>query len=102
MTPQNIVKVDLKELSVIEVACSHCKGSVSIPLTSYRDFPRLLKCPGCNETWWNSTEDQIFRDMAMMAQSIDNLKRIESSRPPGSKPFTLQFPLQYSSVEKTS
>ena len=96
MTPQSIFKVDLRELSVIEVACSHCKGSVSIPLTSYRDFPRLMKCPGCNEMWWNSTEDQIFKDIAMMAQSIDGLKRS------GFKLFTLQFPLQCSNGKETS
>ena len=88
MTAQTVWKVELGELSAIEVSCSHCKGaSVSIPLSGIATFARSMKCPGCNETWWNGFEDQTFKDIAMMAQSIDSLKRS------GSKLFTLQFPV---------
>jgi len=86
MSPQNIVKVDLRELSVIEVVCSHCKGaSVSIPLTG--NFPRFMKCPGCDKQWWDGINDPVFMEIVKMVQSIDYLKRS------GSKLFTLQLPL---------
>jgi len=88
MSPQTVWKVELRELSVIEIVCSRCRGaSVSIPLTGIANFPRFMKCPGCNETWWDRIDDPIFREIAGMVQSIDNLKRA------GSKLFTLQFPV---------
>jgi hypothetical protein len=37
--------------------------------------------------WWDSTDNPIFKNLAMMIQSIDNLKRSDS------KLFTLQFPI---------
>jgi uncharacterized protein with PIN domain len=87
MTPQSVWKVELRELSAIEVVCSSCGGSVSIPLTGNREFPRSMNCPGCGKQWWDGTGNPKFMEIYKMVQSIESLQAS------GSQPFTLQFPV---------
>jgi uncharacterized protein with PIN domain len=85
MTPQTVWKVDLGELSVIEVVCSQCQGAtVSIPLVG--NFPRSMKCPSCDKQWWEGIHDATFMAITKMIDGINYLRR------EGSKPFTVQFP----------
>jgi hypothetical protein len=88
MTPQTVLKVDVKELAAIEVACSHdnCGGAVTIPLSGR--CPTYMKCPGCNEVWWDeNSSSNAYKSLASFFMYLSKLSHAEGL------PFRLQLPV---------
>jgi len=55
MTPQQIIRIDAKELTALEVRCK-CGSTMTLPLQ--RNLRERLSCVGCNTQLWSGEMEQ--------------------------------------------
>lgn len=76
MTPTTVLRVDFREITAMEVTCSNCSGSATIPLPTDA-VRRHLECPGCNTVLWGDGQEKIYSYVNALARSISDWKRRE-------------------------
>jgi hypothetical protein len=75
MTPKNLISADLTELEAVDVRCSQCSGSMSIPIPLPRQgvkekLPVVFACPGCGTEFWNG--DPAYNAMLAVMSALSD------------------------------
>ena len=88
MTPQQIVRFDLREIPSLEVRCK-CGAVISLPLDKPTSLREHLACAGCNETLWKGRmeQDKVFFHLQNLVSAVSLWKEIQPDK------FTVGFSL---------
>jgi hypothetical protein len=76
MTAQKLFSADFREIPSIELTCK-CGGAVSIPMPK-KLIGQKLECPGCHDSFWESSDDDLYQIVAKIVSGVSEWKRLDS------------------------
>ena len=78
MTVEKLQKLDVADISAIEITCEHCKVAVSLTLGArYPSLGQECMCPACKEPLWTGNGDTNFAQAIIRATGRESLNRFK-------------------------
>jgi len=87
MTAQSLLRIDLTEITALEITCKKCGAMLSIPLPKL-DVSQSWDCLGCNTRLWDGDQDQAYIRLLGLMHSLSKWKQL-----PDPKKFAVGFSL---------
>lgn len=85
MTPKEVLTIDIAEVKVLEVECSHCGAMFTLPLPK-DNLPITVQCRGCEGFLWRDKNDtrrdalqQVVRSLSDWQQAKDKTFKVSFS-----------------------
>jgi hypothetical protein len=87
MTAQSLLRIDLTEISSLEITCVECGAVFTLPLPKDK-VPPSWNCVSCNTRLWDGEQDKVYLRLLGVMRSLSNWKEW-----PEPKKFSIGFSL---------
>jgi len=79
MTPKNLISIDFREITSVEITCTECGGMMTLPVAK-ENIPVSQSCPGCNKPLWTTADSAVFNNLRDLVFGLSHWQRREENR----------------------
>jgi hypothetical protein len=90
VTPKRVLAVDFSELTNVEIRCSSCATTVTIPLPKTK-LPVDFNCPGCNRPLWGNETEYAYKRLEKFLELLSEWQPKEGGEKPEEREFVVGF-----------